>query len=247
MRAAIATVIAVLAVGPFLGSADAAKNRAADYIPEAGSAETGPKNKMPVISYDESLPDVLIIGDSISIGYTPHVMEGLRGVANVIRVKGNCQGTRFGVEKIDKWLAHGKPWAVIHFNWGLHDLKRWADGKNSDDPNDPRQTEIDVYEKNLELLVGKLLATKAKLIFATTTPYPSGVTPWRDPEDAARYNRVALSIMEKNGVRVNDLYAAILPKLAELQQPANVHFTPEGSAFLGDAVVKAIRSALAEN
>jgi acyl-CoA thioesterase-1 len=213
------------------------------YVPEAGSDEIGAK-KTAAVPYDKSLPDVLIIGDSISIGYTPYVIEGLRGVANVIRIKGNGQGTRFGVENIDKWILHEKPWAVIHFNWGLHDLKRWANGRNSSNPNDPRQAEINVYEKNMELLVSKLAGTKAKLIFATTTPYPSGVVPWRDPEDAARYNDVALRIMQKNGIQTDDLYTAIQPKLAEFQKPKNVHFEPGGSKFLADAVVKSIKAAL---
>jgi lysophospholipase L1-like esterase len=213
------------------------------YVPEAGSAEIGGKKAVQV-PYDESLPDVLIIGDSISIGYTPAVRLNLRGAANVIHSQGNSQGTQWGVENIDKWLEHKKPWAVIHFNWGLHDLKRWKNGRNSDDPKAPRQSEIDVYGKNMELLVSKLVATKAKLIFATTTPYPSGVSPWRDPEDAARYNAVARRIMKKNNIPVNDLYTVIQPKLAELQKPANVHFKAAGSKVLADAVAQSIRTAL---
>jgi len=243
MRTVKIFFMTVFSMALLFSSADAAKKTSAGYTPEAGSAEIDAK-KLPPVPYDESLPDVLIIGDSISIGYTPYVIQNLRGVANVIRVKGNCQGTQFGVENIDKWLTHKKPWTVIHFNWGLHDLKRWENGKNSDDPKAPRQAEIDAYEKNMELLASKLVATKAKLIFATTTPYPSGVRPWRDPEDAARYNQVALAIMQKNSILVDDLYAAIQPKLAKLQQPENVHFTPEGSAFFGDVVAKSIKAAL---
>ena len=76
----------------------------------------------------KTLPNVLIIGDSISIGYTKFVQEMMAGKANVHRplnAKGgflNCQGTTFGVEKIDEWLGDTK-WDVIHFNFGLHDLK----------------------------------------------------------------------------------------------------------------------------
>ena len=53
---------------------------------------------------------------------------------------------------------------MIHFNWGLHDLKIMADGK--------RQVEPEDYEKNLRALVAKMKATGAKLIWATTTPDP---------------------------------------------------------------------------
>jgi acyl-CoA thioesterase-1 len=129
MRTAKILCITVLAAVSFFANTNAAEKPAAGYVPESGSAETGAKKKMPVIPYDESLPDVLLIGDSISIGYTPYVAEGLRGVANVTRVKGNCQGTQFGVENIDKWLVHKKPWTVIHFNWGCTTSSAGRTGK----------------------------------------------------------------------------------------------------------------------
>ncbi len=74
---------------------------------------------------------VLLLGDSISIGYTQAVRELLGGNYVVVRpthAKGgaeNCAGTNKGVEQIDRWLAlEGGAWDVIHFNIGLHDLKR---------------------------------------------------------------------------------------------------------------------------
>lgn len=75
-----------------------------------------------------ALPNVLIIGDSISIGYTPFVKQLLAGRANVMRPvlengkAENCQGTNNGVKNIKGWLGDTK-WDVIHFNFGLHDLK----------------------------------------------------------------------------------------------------------------------------
>jgi len=118
-----------------------------------------------------NMPQVLIIGDSISIGYTEPVMTILEGKAVVARPKENCQGTTRGMEAIDEWLGSHK-WNVIHFNWGLHDLKHVKeDGLNSNDPNDRQQAPIDQYEKNLDILVKRLKKTGAKLIFATTTPY----------------------------------------------------------------------------
>ena len=68
------------------------------------------------------LPRVLLIGDSISIGYTVPVRELLEGKANVHRPLTNCGPTSKGVAEIEEWLGDGK-WDVIHFNWGLHDLK----------------------------------------------------------------------------------------------------------------------------
>ena len=63
------------------------------------------------------LPSVLIIGDSISIGYTKPSALLLKSKASVTRIDGNAQHTWNGLSKIDDWLASGK-WDVIHFNWG---------------------------------------------------------------------------------------------------------------------------------
>ncbi|KRP37015.1 MAG: hypothetical protein ABS34_04775 [Opitutaceae bacterium BACL24 MAG-120322-bin51] len=68
----------------------------------------------------KSLPNVLIIGDSISIAYTQPVVEQLKGVANVQRVKANCGDTQRGLQSLHVWLGRTH-WDVIHFNWGLHD------------------------------------------------------------------------------------------------------------------------------
>ncbi|MCH2614083.1 MAG: hypothetical protein MKZ70_05245, partial [Opitutales bacterium] len=66
----------------------------------------------------EVLPRILLIGDSISIGYTPFVSEVYEGRAEVARNTGTAQHTGTGFEKLDEWLKDGK-WDLIHFNWGL--------------------------------------------------------------------------------------------------------------------------------
>lgn len=182
------------------------------------------------------LPRVLIIGDSISIGYTPFVRELLRGVANVHRIPENGGPTSRGVEQIEKWLGEGK-WDVVHFNFGLHDL-RVMEGER-------RQVALEDYEKNLERLAVRMRQTGAKLIFATTTPVPEGnVNPRRIPADVVCYNDVARRVASRHGIAINDLYSAVLPRLAELQLPVNVHFKPEGYKFLAEKVAEAIQTAL---
>ena len=64
---------------------------------------------------DPALPRVLLIGDSISIGYTVPVRAALAGKANVHRPRTNCGPTSRGVENIDAWLGD-EQWDVIHFN-----------------------------------------------------------------------------------------------------------------------------------
>src|SRR6266436_3611562 len=102
---------------------------------------------------DAALPRVLLIGDSISIGYTVPTRKLLQGKANVHRIPENGGPTTTGLQKLDKWLGDGK-WDVIHFNWGLHDIKLDKDGKH--------QVPLDQYEKNLRDLVKRLKATKAR-------------------------------------------------------------------------------------
>ena len=215
------------------------------YIPEEGSHELTKKHrKKSPLEMDPNLPKVLIIGDSISIGYTGHVCTQLKGKANVIHNPGNAAGTTLGFEKLQEWLGDTK-WDVIHFNWGLHDLKHVTEtGANSNNPDDPQQADLATYTANLKVLVKQLKATDAKLIFATTTPYPKGVKPCRLPEDAVKYNAAALKIMKTNNIEVNDLYSLALPKLKTLQRRRNVHFKPEGSEVLANQVAARIQSVL---
>lgn len=182
------------------------------------------------------LPRVLILGDSISIGYTLPTRAALAGVANVHRAKENCGPTTFGVQNVESWLGKDK-WDVIHFNFGLHDLKQMFDGYYQVSPDD--------YERNLRRIVFRLKQTGAKLIFATTTPVPEGkVSPPRLPADVVLYNNRALKVMRENGVEIDDLYSFALPRLAEWQLPLNVHFTEAGSEALGKEVARVIIAVL---
>jgi acyl-CoA thioesterase-1 len=184
---------------------------------------------------DPKLPRVLLIGDSISIGYTPAVRKLLAGKANVHRIPENGGPTDHGTKNIKKWLGESK-WDVIHFNWGLHDLKLGT-GKH--------QVPIEEYEKNLRELVKTMKGTGAKLIWASTTPVPEGKTnPPRKNVDVIEYNKVAKKIMDENAIATDDLYALALPQLQKIQLPVNVHFNAKGSEALAERVAAAIEAAL---
>jgi len=218
--------------------------------PEEGShAEMNRKLKW-TFTPDPSLPNVLILGDSISIGYTRQVRELLKGRANVYRPVSsngmrprNCNGTVVGLQVCEPIMKAHK-WDVIHFNWGLHDLKhvkKAHTNEKSNDPNDPQQSSPKEYEANLRKIVGELCKTDARLVFATTTPVVLGtLNPLRTPEAPIKYNAIALKIMTENKIRVNDLYAYCLPYLMEWQQPKNVHFNPKGSQALAERVASVI-------
>ncbi|MEO8659541.1 MAG: SGNH/GDSL hydrolase family protein [Bryobacteraceae bacterium] len=199
-------------------------------------AQQPPDPAMAPIDDQPNLPRVLLIGDSISIGYTLPVRAALAGRANVHRIPENGATSRFGWEKLDSWLGSGK-WDVITFNFGLHDLKIMDDGK--------RQVSLSEYETNLTAIAQRLKRTGATLLFVLTTPVPEGpVDPPRRTADVSVYNRVAVSVMEAERIRVVDLYSAAMARQSELQRPGNVHFTEAGYEALAQFVARAIKAKL---
>jgi lysophospholipase L1-like esterase len=204
---------------------------------DAAKSKPAPDPALAPIVDVPGLPRVLLIGDSISIGYTLPVRETLQGKANVHRPPGNCSSTGYTLSKLEEWLGPGK-WDVIHFNWGLHDAKLPPEGVRHAPP--------DVYEKNLRQLVTRLKATGAKLIWATTTPVPMGgnLAPNRRFDSVDKYNAIAAKVMAELGVATNDLNTAIAPHVATLGRPNDVHFTTEGSEFLAERVTRSVAAQL---
>ncbi len=192
------------------------------------------------IADEPGLPRVLLVGDSISLGYTLPVRAGLRGRANVHHPPQNCGDTGRGLKRLAAWLGD-RPWDVIVFNFGLHDLKYLDAQGRYVAPTAGRQvTPLPQYETNLRELVVRLQATGAKLIYATTTPVPAGSL-GRVAHDERAYNEAARRVMAAASIPVVDLAAVIEPRQAEVQLPHNVHFTQEGFALLGAAVAASIQ------
>lgn len=233
LRFALATLLAASLVPAF---AQTAATKATKDTKAPKAAKKDPT--MEPVADLPGLPRVLLIGDSISIGYTLPVRDRLKGKVNVHRIPENGGPTTNGTAKIAKWLGTNQ-WDVIHLNWGLHDLKFMENGKP--------QVSLEDYERNLRELVKQLNKTKAKLIWCATTPVPEAkLTPPRKDSDVQAYNAVAKKIMDEHKIVINDLYAYTLPKLAEVQRPANVHFSTTGSEFLAKKVAKSIEEVLAK-
>tara|TARA_B100000683_G_C12488194_1_gene553733 strand:+ start:1153 stop:2403 length:1251 start_codon:yes stop_codon:yes gene_type:complete len=204
----------------------------------------------------QGLPNVLIIGDSISIGYTRLVAANLQDKANVYRPiypKGNmpinCGDTRLGLKDLKKWIA-GHQWDVIHFNWGLHDLcYRHPDAKTygrRDKINGTISVSLEQYEKNLDKLIKQLNSTGAKLIWASTTLVPAQEA-GRFEGDEAKYNAVALKLAKQHNLAINDLHAltAQMDK-SMFSGKGDVHYTAAGYKLLADHVTDSIKSQLTQ-
>lgn len=197
-------------------------------------------------SCKQDKPSLLIIGDSISLGYTPFVIENLTDKAAVFHNPGNAQHSGTGVEKIEEWVADGK-WDIVQFNWGLWDLcYRHPDSKvqgNRDKENGKLTYTVDEYAANLDSIVSTLQRiTEAKLIFVTTTYVPENEA-GRFKNDAIRYNDAAKKIMKKHSVTVNDIYEASIPIHQALGKGSDdVHYSDQGYEKLGELVTKFLKA-----
>jgi hypothetical protein len=195
----------------------------------------------------DNLPHVLLIGDSISIGYTPYVTRILENEAVVQYHEGNAQDTWSGLLKLEEWIG-SRDWGVIQCNWGLWDFAyRHPKSKNQGDRDKVNGTltaTVEDNESNLYELIGRLKHTNAKLIWAHTTMVPAGKAV-RFERDARNYNSLALRVMRLYDVTVNDLHTVSVAFSSDLfVDRGNVHFTETGSKQLAVQVARAIRTAL---
>ena len=202
------------------------------YLPHHQSDKVaGKSNAWDFVKDDPALPRVLLIGDSVSRGYTAAVRKALAGKANVHRAPANCGPTASGIKNIDAWLTDhpgGGKWDVIHFNFGIHD----------------RGTPVADYTARLEQLVQRMKQTNAKVIWASTTPIPDNPEQKQTAASIVERNAAAAEVMQKHGVAIDDLFGFITPRLAEMQRPKDVHFKDEGYELLGQQAADSITDAL---
>ncbi|MCB1090610.1 MAG: SGNH/GDSL hydrolase family protein [Verrucomicrobiae bacterium] len=187
----------------------------------------GRSNAWDFVEDDPALPRVLLIGDSVSRGYTQAVRKALAGKANVHRAPANCGPTASGIKNIEVWLGDGK-WDVIHFNFGIHD----------------RNTPLADYTQRLGQLVERMKQTGARLVWATTTPIPDDPEKKQTASSIVERNAAAAEVMKTHRVATDDLFGAVTPHLAEYQNPNDVHFNGPGYDFLGGTVADSIQAAL---
>jgi len=186
------------------------------------------------------LPKVVLVGDSIRLGYAPLVAKRLAGKAVIVSPKENGGDSANVLKNLDAWVIQEKP-DVVHLNCGLHDLKLLKKTRT-------HQVPLEAYEKNLQQIVERIRKeTGAALIFASTTPIHDerhakrGGNFDRTEADVQRYNKTALGVMKAAGVVVNDLHWTVEQGGADkLLTSDGTHYTPAGSERLAEAVADAI-------
>ena len=192
------------------------------------------------------LPVVVLIGDSIRMGYAPFVAERLAGKARVFSPEENGGDTANVLKSLEAWAVQTSP-TVIHFNAGLHDLKL-------DRQTGRHQVDLDDYRANL-VRIRRVLEdqTAARLIFATTTPVLDERHRARKPfdrreSDVRDYNRAALGVLASPLIAVDDLHEFVVNELGpeEALVADGVHYTEDASRALAARVAASIEVALDE-
>jgi lysophospholipase L1-like esterase/dienelactone hydrolase len=191
-------------------------------------------------SRPSELPRVVLIGDSIRLGYAPLVAKRLEGKAVVISAKENGGDSANVLKHLDAWVIEQKP-DLVHLNCGLHDLK-------FDRASQKYQVSPEAYEANLRAIVERVRAgTKAAIVFANTTPIiddrhaarKAGFD--RREADVTKYNAIAERAMAAMNVPVHDLHTiARRAGVDAIMTNDGTHFTPGGSELLAAAVADSV-------
>ncbi|HYO78158.1 MAG TPA: SGNH/GDSL hydrolase family protein [Thermoanaerobaculia bacterium] len=183
---------------------------------------------------------VILLGDSIRMGYQPYAAQELGHAFRVTGPAENCATSRNLLANLDRWAVE-RGASIIHVNAGLHDLRY-------DPQRDGPVVSMDEYESNVRAILGRLRErTEARLIWATTTPvheklHEEQQLARRRESDVASYNAIATRVADEFAVEIDDLCAAVLAHGPDkLWSQDGVHFSEAGSRFLGAAVARAVR------
>ncbi|MES2308449.1 MAG: SGNH/GDSL hydrolase family protein [Verrucomicrobiota bacterium] len=187
---------------------------------------------------DPRLPRVLLIGDSISIGYKETVIQELQGKAIV-----DCFFTGLGLgapealkKEILKVLAQDS-YAVIHFNdQGLHS---WQ----------PERVVAGAYEPLFRDYIQTVIQNSkgAKLIWVNTTPLftptpRAALGP--DNKTIDERNQMASRVLSEIGIPIDDLYSLSVKNMALVRPGDTAHWSPEGKKLQGLQVAKIVLETL---
>lgn len=193
---------------------------------------------------DPSLPRVLIIGDSISMGYRPFITKMLEEKANVdywtIGFK-SMQGKNSPMERALIGVLSNGPYDVVTFNFGLH---YWTKPQRS-----PEDKHVPWYTKIAKHL--KKTSPNTKFLWMRTTPCTKTNKDGSVEIDMDRtkrlikFNEMTDKIMKAEGITEVDLYDICAKNLSTASRDG-IHWKSEGSKLMAEKIVKEIETYLPE-
>ena len=183
---------------------------------------------------------IVLLGDSIRMGYDKYVKEAFDGVAEVYYPLDNC---RFAVNVLrfaHEWKKTGE-WPddidLVHWNVGLWDaIEFFRDGP---------LTPIEYYEQYIGRVYKrlKLIFPNAKFVFATSTSVlesRNSINICRSNARIEKYNEAAIRALAGTDTVINDLYT-LSKSFPEEYHSDGVHYrTMEGTAAIGGKVISVL-------
>ncbi|MBQ7299105.1 MAG: SGNH/GDSL hydrolase family protein [Clostridia bacterium] len=187
---------------------------------------------------------ILLIGDSIRMGYDHYVQESMANVAKVYFPKENCSHTTAILRMIHCWTDDLKLYEAdaVHFNAGLWDTVRIY--------GEDTLLRPETYAYNLERIVKRIhfLFPNAKVIFATSTPVQEegyiDAFETRYNSDVEAFNQIACEVLPKHGVLINDLYHLMKGVPADYYSDQTHFYTAAATERLGKQVARTLCQAL---
>lgn len=199
---------------------------------------------------------VLLIGDSIRLGYQPNVISELEGEFFVWGNDENCRFAKYTLNELGRiFNAFSKtntekiegalltPTAqlekdivypdIIHWNNGLWDTSIVYE-------EDGAFTPIPEYIDYMSKILRELKKVTDKVIFATTTPVKP-INPNQKNEIITEYNKHIVDFMNKEGVVVNDLNSLVSKNIDEYISADNIHLSDAGKKACAKQIAKYIR------
>jgi hypothetical protein len=179
---------------------------------------------------DPKLPNVLLVGDSISRAYFPQVAKRFAGKANVYLFATSCSsGDPRLIEQLHLYFETAPSFRVIHFNNGMHG---W-------DYSDK------AFAADLPAMIRELKreSPSSRLVWATITPVRKDNVLGATNARVQARNDLALTVMQHDGIAIDDQYA-LMERHQDLHLD-DVHFNDRGSELEGDQATETIEAALA--
>ncbi len=187
---------------------------------------------------------ILLVGDSIRMGYDQYVKMAFEGVAEVYYPDTNCRFASYIVRHLPDWkenLGCGDDVDVVYWNAGLWDGLIMVDGQH--------HTPIEIYKYYVERVCKtiKILFPNAKMVFATSTPVQEELfvrSVKRFNRDTEEYNAAAAEIVRSHGGDVDDLYTLAKNAPVSYHSDQTHYYTKAGTKMLTDHVVGCLESIL---
>ena len=206
------------------------------------------------------MKNLLLLGDSIRMGYDSFVKEKLEGRMNVFFSEDNGRFAEYTLRTLNGWrvqlslpeidVVHWNNglWDVLHLNANPAGSDREAEGETISPENVPEKfyfdkdplTPPDMYRYMLGRVRTRIhqVFPKAVIIFATSTPVIEEQANWayRSNAEIESYNRIARDVLRPHGVRINELGKFAAEKCQTLHRDW-VHYNDEGSSLLADEII----------